>query len=1278
MATPVSKHCWFMILVAGALLLVGMTVRVLAQAPDADNDGLPDKTEKWLGSPIDRPQVWTQFWSRDPKEAEGKPGPQVLRLSAVHVAEDRYLWKADFLEPFPTGGATFILYVDSDNRPDTGRQDKPSVQGTDLMYILSGAAKNINAFDAALQKPQSDIRIEAVGSSLVISHDTLMNQSGGKVVIRVRLLAQAEEGSSGSDWIQVELPLMQGQKKPPTIGPGDPEFLGVSGEKVRKSMSGPYPDRRPQPSVPFIVKPRKPGKAGSAKCERTPVELAEEHGIARVGAPVTFGFPLAEGALFDPANARLLDPSGREIPAQFTITNFWKDDSIRWMAVTFLADLAAKSRPVYTVEFGSDVRPADLKATVRMATDAEGMTIHTGPMQARLGFGEGGVLRCVWVDRNGDGAFTDEGKILDRTAAKHDDLEGATRAAVVQIVEQGPLSLLLRVEGPYAGSDFRYVMWLRFHAGSTIVDVAHRHIDASLDHEFADFRSLAIPLPLNLRGAAAEILLPDDKGGLKSQGISLGKGQDVRLFQRDDNAFVLTGPARSEGKRAPGVLALRDEIGRGVGVAVEDFWQNYPSALRASTDRIEIELWPDISKETAYAQLPEYVSFPYVGGGYRFKWGMSKTHRFRIDFGLKPGQPMAPAEPVVAVIPSAYYEKTKALGPMVAQRKGEFEAWDGAMARCFTAHMEIKEKVREYGFFNWGDWYGERGSNWGNHEYDLPHAIFMHFARTGDRDLFRVALAGARHQADVDIVHAYPDPAYIGGDVLHSAFHTGQWSENIKDRSWSAAYAYHVMAFNGHTWSEGMCDAWHLTADAPVMESAQLLGEHIVYGMVPRFKDLGTHERSAGWSLVAVMALHRATLDPLYLDAAKKIAEVAFRERKPGQGSGWPHDLPRGHCRHLDSPGGKPCVGNVVFLIGILCSGLEQYYLETGDERAKEAIIGVGPWWKTMWTPEDGTFQYTDCPLFRGNTSPLTAMLCVDALAFTYEHTKDMDFANMVGEAFLANMALPPGGHGKAFSMFARCAPNVMAFLKEAQSKCAPARMALTATDDDILVRRLARAKPTEFIGVRGPEAKRFFVSFDGGRPETITIERKTHGARPKDKMKGAVTITDPGGNPVKSETFDTDLPCKLDVALPFDASKGVYTVAISDDMRGIWHVASTGGKVVLDCSEGPSLAEYRSRRVFFFVPDGAKTFRIAIAPVHDGTYGMCVFDADGKPIGHMTGTKTNEAAEGWVDVKVIPGQGGKVWSAVVFAAGNLCIKMEGVPPYISTSAEGWFDPKRP
>lgn len=1234
---------------------------------DSDGDGLPDRVELALGTVPDRAELWTVFWKRDPQAPPGKTGPQMLQAAAAHVAEDRFVWRIDWSAPFPAGGS-LLLYLDADNRKDSGRQDSPSVIGTDLMYHFAGTP-SVADHRTTAQEKQSPLRAEAFGNSLAFCHDIALHREGATARVRVALLGEGAVRAS-APWLSVPIRLAGAAQKPRLLGPEDAAFQGLSGEAIRRAMTGPYPERRARPALPYTSKPRQ-ALPSPIEREAVTVRLAEETGIARNTAPVHFGFPLPPGRVFDPSQVRLLSPDGSEIPAQFTSTGFWKDDSIRWLAATFLADLAPNSEVDCRVEFGHSVSRRVPSPALQIAQNAESLAVDTGALQLDINSHRFAVLSQVRAAGRAVSHAPGDGLVL--TARDGSRFTSAAGKSTLRIEEQGPLTASVRIEGPLANdqgvSYFRHLTRLRFYAGSAKVDIACTLINDALEHEFADFRS--VEWQLNLAETAQSVTF-ELEGSSRTTPLASGP---VRLFQRDDQAYALTGAAQANGRRAPGRLVL--DLGQhGISAAVADFWQNYPCALQAASGKLALELWPDLAGETAYAKLPDHLRFPFVDGAYRFKWGMSRTRRLTLDFAMKPGERPPPAEPLIVVVPPSWYETTGALGPMVAKTGAEYAAWDAAMERGFADHLRIKEAKREYGFFNWGDWHGEREINWGNNEYDLPHALFMQFARTGDRRYFHLALEGARHQADVDCVHAYPDPAYVGCNVEHSVSHTGTWSEKSA-RGWSYGYGSGAMASNGHTWAEGMCDAWHLAGDERSMEAAQGLGEHIVYGMAPRFRSLSTHERSAGWSLLAILALYRATLDPLYLEAAKTIAEVPLRERKPGQGSGWPHLLPGDHCEHSHIPGAPRCVGNACFLMGILGSGLKEYYLETGDLRAKEAVIGQTAFWKAMWVPEASGFPYTSCPLHRDHPGLLAGMLCADAIAFAAKESGDPELMNIAAESVIANIGSPVGGDGKGFTQYSRFAAPILAALRDARDHCEPARQLVALDAGALLQRKLLKAQPTPFLGIRAPKEKRFLV--EAGSAATLTITRKPHGSMTKNSPTGTVTVLGPDGREVRSESFDTGKPFETRVSLPGDAPQGTYAVRIVDDLRGIWHVASTAGRVVLDCSKSPTLANYHPNRFFFRVPAGAKSFRLTVTGGHKGEFGLSVYDLNGEPHGFVRGFRSEPAtpeARRVLEVQVPPGTDGAIWSAVAFAQMDWDLKLEGIPPYISATAGSWFAPE--
>ena len=259
-------------ILALVLGLSTLCAAVDAAEPDKDGDGLPDRVEKLLGTPPERTQQWTVFWTRDARTTTGKTGPQMVRAAVAHVAEDRFVWRVDWTEPFPTGGS-LTLYLDTDNRKDTGRQENRSVMGTDLMYQYAGTP-GVWYHGELSKGRQSPPRVEAVGNSVVFCHDAPLHHEGDVAVVRVELIGQGAV-SANTGWIEVRIPLTGTGKKPRLLGSEDADFLGLSGDAVRRGMTGPYPERRSKPALPFASAPHR-NQPATAEHELRPLVIARK------------------------------------------------------------------------------------------------------------------------------------------------------------------------------------------------------------------------------------------------------------------------------------------------------------------------------------------------------------------------------------------------------------------------------------------------------------------------------------------------------------------------------------------------------------------------------------------------------------------------------------------------------------------------------------------------------------------------------------------------------------------------------------------------------------------------------------------------------------------------------------------------------------------------------------------------------------------------------------------------------------------------------------------
>ena len=743
---------------------------------------------------------------------------------------------------------------------------------------------------------------------------------------------------------------------------------------------------------------------------------------------------------------------------------------------------------------------------------------------------------------------------------------------------------------------------------------------------------------------------------------------------------------------APGVI--RCETPRGVvNVVIHDFRERWPKGLSADANQLRIELLPKQPNADFGKGLPHYLFYPFVEGFYRFKWGMSFTTRITLDFSpdTSPEELLAEANrPIVPVLPASWYAQTKAIGPMAAPMGKQFVQWDKYVARGYEDFMRRQAQDRAYGYFNYGDWYGERGRNWGNNEYDFAHGYFMQFARTGNRDYFRLALAHARHQADVDCVHAYPDPAVVGGDHPHSIGHTGMWSERPTHGTWTSPHDGMTMASNGHTWADGMMDAWFLAGDAPVMESALGLGEHITWSMSRTFNALGTHERSAGWSLKAIMAIYRGTYDPLYLEAAGRIAAVALREQKFDDGGAWPHVLPEDHAG-----GHANARGNNLFLIGVLLGGLTEYHQESHDPAVQKSLVSGAEWVIKSWDENAEGWPYSASPTGEAFYKPSTGLnpLIIEPLAYVGTLTGDERFIKIAETGLAAFVRAGTGADGKSIAQKMHFTSGTLALLQEWYATHRPDKGAAVLDGTGAgMAEYLAKTQDAEEFSVREPAEKVFWVKLRGEAAELVA-KRTPHGAMTRQAEFGTIQVIAPGGAVVKDGKFSTDDKYELRCRVEGPAG-AIFKVAINDDCRSVWNVKGDGAAVVAQVVPGFRIGGVGRGRYHFFVPEGTQQFSVKLVGVHSGTYAGVVLSPANKIMGFHQDVNQGQALirgaaqvpvphpdqhpeRGTITVKLAAPDTGKVWGLVLTAGGDIGCELEGVPAYLSLKADEWFDPTK-
>lgn len=1085
-------------------------------------------------------------------------------------------------------------------------------------------------------------------------------------------LAQDEAYRFQNDWVKYE----------------SASNLGLTADKLEKTAPFAFP--RPRPAVPFNIPPfTDPGTdKGTGIKDRIPVTFTEEAGVGR-RASMRFGFPLPEGAIFQKEGVRFTDAKGSLLPAQFTVTSRWPDGSIRWLLIESRVDVGAKESVTGYVDFTNKAVPSK-DSPLTLSQDEKTLQVSTGAVTVTLD-----KIRFNLIAQ-ATGASEKAGALW-KSAAEGITLTGADGTVYstsalppdsVIVEESGTERITIRVEGRYGDASgkpwMRYTTRMTFRRDSPVVEIAHTHINDDLAHEFADIASLDLDLvaPETISQVMADFPSPGDKG------TRLASGREMSVFQASDrdSTWMINGQTKPGGRATGSWLASTGDSG--VGVAVLDFWERWPKGFSAGEKVVRVGLLPKLPDATFGDDLPYHLKFPFVSGNYRFKWGMSTTERLAIDLSGQIPRKELLAEiqsPLIAIVPATWYASTRALGEIPAPQGDQFGLWDEFVTRSYEQHMELARAQREYGFFNYGDWFGERKRNWGNNEYDLAHCFFQQFARTGNTDYFRLALRAARHQADVDIVHAYPDPRYIGANHQHSIGHTGMWEgpNRPKQATWSHAYDEHTDGTNGHTWADGMVDAWCLTGEPRVAEATLALGEHLTWAIAPTFKALGTHERSGGWSIKGLMGLYRLRPDPDYLKAAGQIAAVAAKSQTLDLGGAWAHKLPPDHDA-------LQRVGNCPFLIGILLTALAEYHEQSGDETIWKSLEASMAWLRRSWDPQRATWPYSAdadgkacSSIYPAHLNPLV----VNAIAYVAERTGQRSDMDMVLKSLVRDFAfIDCEGFGKELAEQMNFTPDTLARMARYYAQAEPAMAPLLLSDKDETLRdKIVLAFPaTGDLWQRGPKDQSSLLSLQGesARP---TIFRKLYGSAKTDAQKSHLTVKNAAGTVL----FEREFSPAEKLEIPFDLTGkagDTFRILMQDSITGAWRVAGDNFHTVLDARSKLHLAGIGQRRLAFFVPAGTKSISVSVSGIHQGEYGCALISPDGKVEAFLRGSNAGadpmiggalpQPAPAPLQYSPDPAQTNALWEIALWATGDILCRIEGVPPYLAPNRENWFNPE--
>jgi len=654
----------------------------------------------------------------------------------------------------------------------------------------------------------------------------------------------------------------------------------------------------PARTLPNMASP----PAISRRTGGVPLHLEEAGGVSRQSWPVTSGVPFPQGALREISALTLRDPGGKPAPLQVEALCRWPDGSVKWLLLDFPADVGANQTARYTLESGAappESPPQGARVAVHETPTA--VTVDTGPLRftidrrrfgpfARVELGgvevwSGAETLFIDLEHAAPGPPQEENWLRDAGGGPRDRYTADECRVTVE--QRGPQRATVRIEGWHmnaAATRFApYVVRLYAYAGQSFVRVLHTFTyTGEVKRDFVramGWRFPALPGPASAAfglGRGTQRVQPRAEAPVSLTAIgppkfyhlvAYGAAPDVRC------RLAAEAEVFAEETDAPGWVDVSG-ASAGVTLSVRDFRRQHPKELRADADgRLTLYFWPEsggkvLDLRRRYDEVDNdhhYDLFTWPQGGR----GLAKTHEFWLDFHTGPGKPedcerfnRAGAEPLWAYVTPEWCAATGVFGRFHPRDPQRFPRLEAQMDFALAWIRRNQRAFQWDGMIDFGDTFfhgygaathaGERADNawgsrgyvgWLNNDGDLVQSLFLHYLRSGDRRVLRMAEAMARHVMDVDTCHFDPDePARVGGAHRHDQQH---WGSILV----SCGAAFH-----------GCLDLYLLTGDARALDVAR------EYGSYHMGKPGGGENRYSG-----LMRLWDVTGDERCLEAARKV-----------------------------------------------------------------------------------------------------------------------------------------------------------------------------------------------------------------------------------------------------------------------------------------------------------------------------------------------------------------------------------------------------------------------
>lgn len=727
----------------------------------------------------------------------------------------------------------------------------------------------------------------------------------------------------------------------------------------------------------------------------------------------TFGMIWEKGSVTKEDYFRLM-ADDKEANLQSRMTAYWPDGSIKWTSHTaYLPDGGNN----LTIECIGENDYKNINSIgIKISTTEERVKVKTKKIEATFLKKGSSVISDLVI--NGRQTVV-KGELIALLEKRSDEgfnqiiktVPYTSQVQKVELEEVGPLRAVIKVSGMhYNAKEQRnvlpFILRFTFHDEDEAVGIMHTFLyDGDPDKDYLKGLGLQLDCPLQGEAYNRHIKLGGDYGyfsealqmllswrpklreGLYEEQIegkllSFDQEKEPEVFKAidsitvwgnyhltQDHAKAYSIKKRTEkecctyihcmdGRKAKGIVAISGEKG-GMGIAMRDFWQKYPSSLWLD------DLTQETAKVTAWFWSPEVEAMDFrhydtVGheGSYYEGFNEVKSTPYSIAntselmlYGFNGTMPedseldewvQRTNKPSLLIATPEYYHQLKAFGTWSLVNKATpLTTWlENQIDNAIEFYKKEIETRGWYGYFNYGDvmhtydkvrhcWrYDMGGYAWQNTELVPTLWLWYTFLRTGREDIYTLAEAMSRHCSEVDMYHLGD---YKGIGSRHNVIH---WGCSCKEPR--IAMAGHHRIFYYLTGDYRMEDIFEEVKD----------GDFSTLNIDPlrHFYDkekmvYKTHARTGpDWSSYCSnwMTRWERKHDQFYKE--KLLVGIEDIKKSPMQlisGSDYEYDPATGHLRYI----GENAAGGMHLVI---CLGAAQTWLELAD------LLGDPEWNKMI------------------------------------------------------------------------------------------------------------------------------------------------------------------------------------------------------------------------------------------------------------------------------------------------------------------------------------------